>query len=100
MTIADILMILAVITGPILAVQVQKLIESWRSKRERKFIIFRVLMATRGTPVSPQHVEALNLIDIEFSGNNTKKDQYVTLGKFTLIILVSVQMITMTPIIR
>jgi hypothetical protein len=73
MTIADKLMIFAVIVGPILAVQVQKTIEAWKSGRERKIHIFRVLMATRGTPVTPNHVEALNLIDIEFSGNNKKE---------------------------
>jgi hypothetical protein len=73
MTIADKLMIFAVIVGPILAVQVQKIIEAWKSGRDRKFHIFRVLMATRGTPISPNHVEALNLIDIEFSGNNKKE---------------------------
>jgi hypothetical protein len=73
MTIADVLMIMAVILGPILAVQVQKVIEKWRSGRERKIHIFKVLMATRGRPVSPNHVEALNLIDIEFSGNNKKE---------------------------
>lgn len=73
MTIADTLMILTVIVGPILAIQVQKRIEAWRSGRERKIHIFKVLMATRGTPVSPNHVEALNIIDIEFSGNNKKE---------------------------
>ncbi len=73
MTIADALMIIAVILGPILAVQVQKRIELWRSGRERKIHIFKILMATRGTPVTPNHVEALNLIDIEFSGNNKKE---------------------------
>ncbi len=30
-------------------------------------------MATRGNPLSRDHVEALNLIDIEFSDNNFKK---------------------------
>jgi len=73
MTIADTLMIIAVVLGPILAVQVQKRIELWKSGRERKIHIFRVLMATRGTPVTPNHVEALNLIDIEFSGNDKKE---------------------------
>ena len=31
--------------------------------------IFKVLMATRATPLYLQHVEALNMIDIEFFGN-------------------------------
>ena len=70
MTIADTLMIIAVILGPILAVQAQKMIEAWKNKREKRITVFRVLMATRGTPISPSHVEALNLIDIEFAGKS------------------------------
>ena len=66
MTISDWLVILAIIIAPILAVQVQKIIESRRSKRERKLQVFKALMATRATPLSPIHVEALNMIDIEF----------------------------------
>lgn len=73
MTIADVLMITAVILGPILAVQAQKMIEGWRNKREKRIAVFRVLMATRGTPISPHHVEALNLIDIEFAGGSKKE---------------------------
>ena len=67
MTISDYAMILAVILGPILAVQTQKWIESWRADNERKKWIFKTLMATRGTPVSPTHVQALNMIELEFS---------------------------------
>jgi len=64
MTISDWLMISAVLTGPILAVQVQKFIESWREAKQRKIYIFKTLMATRGTTLSPRHVEALNIIDV------------------------------------
>jgi hypothetical protein len=67
MTVSDVFMIVAVIAGPILAVQAQKLIELWRGQRERKTWIFKTLMATRGNPLSPVHVQALNTIDLEFS---------------------------------
>ena len=66
MSISDWMIIVAVILGPILAVQVQKLIETWKEKRDRKHVIYKTLMATRGTPVSPNHVEALNMIELEF----------------------------------
>jgi hypothetical protein len=69
MTIADWLVIVAIILAPILAVQVQKYIEAKKEKRARKIHNFRTLMATRATPLSPLHVEALNLIDIEFVDN-------------------------------
>jgi len=69
MTISDLSVILAIIIAPILAVQIQKFIEYRKESRARKMHIFRVLMATRATPLYPQHVEALNMIDIEFFGN-------------------------------
>lgn len=62
-------MILAVLMAPVLAVQVQKWLERYRDDRERKIKIFKVLMATRATGISVEHVQALNLIDLEFVGN-------------------------------
>jgi len=66
MTISDWLMISAVVIGPIAAVQIQKWLESKKEKKAGKLHVFKVLMATRAMPVSPGHVEALNMIDIEF----------------------------------
>lgn len=62
----DWLMIAATISGPILAVQAQKAIERWRSRRDARLRIFYVLMANRATRLSPDHVHALNQIDLEF----------------------------------
>jgi hypothetical protein len=45
---------------------VQKRLEDARTKHERKLTIFRRLMATRATQLSPAHVEALNGIEVEF----------------------------------
>lgn len=61
-------MILAILLAPLVAVQVQKYLELLREKRERKQWIFNTLMATRASRVSPEHVQALNMIDIAFSG--------------------------------
>lgn len=66
MTISDWLVIAAIIIAPIIAVQIQKYIENRKASRDRKMQIFRSLMATRATTLSPRHVESLNLIDIEF----------------------------------
>lgn len=66
MTISDWLVIIAIIIAPILAVQIQKFIENRKVIKERKMQVFRTLMATRATSLSPLHVEALNMIDIEF----------------------------------
>lgn len=66
-------MILAVILGPILAVQIQKWLEQSREKQGRRLWVFKVLMSTRGTLLSPDHVQALNLIDVEFYGSRKYK---------------------------
>ena len=63
----DILTLLAMIVGPIAAVQVQKTLERFRTDKDRKVAIFKTLMATRGSVLSSLHVEALNRIDLEFS---------------------------------
>lgn len=67
----DILTIIAIILGPIAAVQVDKWLQRNRADRERMVSIFKTLMATRGSVLSYTHVEALNRIDLEFS--NSKK---------------------------
>lgn len=61
-------MIAAVILGPILAVQVQKRIEKLREKWGRKNHLFQILMSTRASRLSPDHVQALNMIDLVFYG--------------------------------
>lgn len=66
MTISDLLVILAILVAPILAIQIQKFIEERKEAKTRKMQVFRALMATRATPLYPAHVEALNMIDIEF----------------------------------
>ena len=68
MTISDQLIILATVLGPILAVQAQKAVEAFREKRQRKLWVFHTLMATRAARLSPEHVQALNMIDLAFYG--------------------------------
>lgn len=58
--------VIAVVTGPILAVQAQKWVERIRSNTDRRMHVFKQLMATRAAILSSAHVEALNRIDLEF----------------------------------
>lgn len=67
-------MVAAIICGPVLAVQAQKWIEAAREKKNRRLYNFKRLMATRGAPLSPGHVEALNMIDLEFVGRGKKNE--------------------------
>lgn len=76
MELSDWITLAAVLLGPILAVQAQKWLELLRENKNRRLLTFKRLMATRGAPVSPGHVEALNMIDLEFSGRG-KKDRRV-----------------------
>lgn len=75
-TITDIIMILAVFLGPIVAVRITRYIDDRKEKRERQLNIFRVLMATRAATLSPGHIEALNLIDVEFE-TRVKKNKKI-----------------------
>jgi hypothetical protein len=47
MRITDWLMIVAVLLAPLVAVQVQKILERYREDRERKLNVFKTLMASR-----------------------------------------------------
>lgn len=73
---SKVLEILAILLGPILAVQAQTAIDRLRAKKGRRISIFKTLMSTRATPLASIRVQALNLLDIEFQGQN-KKDKVV-----------------------
>lgn len=66
MTISDWAIVLAAIMGPVLAIQVQKVIERIQEKKNAKLWVFRQLMATRAAKLSREHCQALNMIDVAF----------------------------------
>ncbi|SMX30037.1 hypothetical protein TRP8649_04177 [Pelagimonas phthalicica] len=68
----DVAIVIAALLGPVLAVQAQKFLERRRDIKERRLAIFRILMATRAAMLSPQHVEALNAVPVEFYGSCDK----------------------------
>ncbi|MEN0036619.1 MAG: DUF6680 family protein [Cellvibrio sp.] len=72
-TISDWLMMFAVILGPILAVQIQKFIDSRKENKERKIKVFRDLMTTRASTLAVQHVSALNMVGLEFNDKKYSK---------------------------
>lgn len=82
------IMILAVIAGPILAIQIQKYIEGIKEAKERQVRVFKDLMATRASALAYQHVVALNMVGLEFRGKkytkvvNTWKTYLDHLGSF------------------
>lgn len=65
------LTIAAIILGPILALFAQRALDDFRETHERQVRLFRELMITRSTRLSPRHVEALNAVPLEFK-NGTR----------------------------
>jgi len=65
--------IIATLCGPIFAVQVQKYLERKNGIKDQKMRIFSALMATRATRLSPDHVQALNMIDLAFNGGSNRQ---------------------------
>lgn len=55
--------------GPIFAVLATRYVDDRKFRRERKMSIFRILMGTRRMPFNLEHVHALNLIEVDFHGD-------------------------------
>lgn len=72
----ELLTIIAILAGPIIALRLQARLDKAKADRERRLRVFKTLMVTRGSVLSPAHVEALNSIDIEFNAA-TKEDKAV-----------------------
>jgi len=72
----DIATISAIILGPILAVAIDRLQQRWTDKKRRRLEIFRDLMRTRKARLDPVHVNALNLVDLEFHGRKDVVSAY------------------------
>jgi len=81
----------AIVVGPVLALEMQRRLDARREARTRKLLVFKTLMGNRATPLSPLFVQALNLIDIEFDGKDEKPvrdawkvllDHFYELGTF------------------
>ena len=60
---------IAAIAGPVIAVWITRMSDDRKEIQGRRMEIFRTLMRTRKMPVHFDHVGALNLIEIEFSGD-------------------------------
>jgi Family of unknown function (DUF6680) len=59
----------AIVLGPIFAVQAQKFVEGIKEAHERRLKLFKTLMSTRSERLSRDHVQALNMIHIDFFGH-------------------------------
>jgi hypothetical protein len=69
----NLLTIIAIVAGPIIALQIQRRLDREREAKNRKLWVFKTLMSFRATALAPSFVQALNLIDVEFNGDNQKE---------------------------
>jgi len=68
----DLLTIAAILLGPVIAIQISTYLAKRKDARSRKQYVFKTLMASRASRLAFEHVQALNMIDIEFYGNKSK----------------------------
>jgi hypothetical protein len=64
--------IVAIIYAPIIALKVQRRGDEAREQKGRKLWIFKTLMGYRATRLNANYVQALNMIDIEFTDKSEK----------------------------
>jgi len=67
MTYFDLLVVIAILLSPIIALKVDAYSSHKRTKEKRKVDVFEILMATRGDTLATEHVRALNMIALVFS---------------------------------
>jgi hypothetical protein len=60
--------VFATLAGPVLAVLVTRYIDSRSDRKRRQTDVFRALMRSRRSFVSPEYVAAFNTVEIEFAG--------------------------------
>lgn len=82
--VTDIVMVLAVIAGPILAVAATEVYRRRKESDDRRDAVFRGLMATRSAPLSPNHIENLNMVDTLFHRRNATDREVVDAWKVYL----------------
>src|SRR3546814_1173640 len=73
---SEILTLIAVIVGPIVAVVITLWVDGRRRDREQKIIVLRLLLATRHIPADPSFLTAINLIPVEFNARRDVMQAY------------------------
>lgn len=78
MELKDWLNVVAVLLSPVFAVQITVWLADRKERRARRLALFHTLMSTRGSlgvngRLAPEHVKALNMIEIEFHDQKSSK---------------------------
>jgi hypothetical protein len=75
LTVSEWITVAAIVLGPILAVATQLWFQARKTKRDSKLWTFNTLMGLRASIVSPNFVQAINLVDTVFYGNSEVRDK-------------------------
>jgi hypothetical protein len=70
-TLNELVTIIALVVGPVMAVFITRRLDDQRAYKARRMDVFRILMRTRRAVLSPDHIGALNLVEIEFANDPT-----------------------------
>ena len=68
----SLVIVVAIIVAPIVALKFQRKADEAREWKNRKVGVFKTLMSNRSTRLNPAFVQALNMIDIEFTAASEK----------------------------
>lgn len=71
----------AILIGPVVAVVISQYLQQRSEKTQRRLFVFRALMTTRRNPLSPERVQALNLVEVEFHGKRKIIEKFQELLK-------------------
>jgi len=63
----------AIVLGPILALWFQRILDKIRERSEQRRRVFFTLMSTRATPLSAEHINALNSISVVYNRKRERK---------------------------
>ena len=66
----DLIEIAAIFLGPIVALLLQGQLDKWRQIRKEKMSLYATLMRLRAVRLTPEYVNALNMIDVVFKEGN------------------------------
>jgi hypothetical protein len=75
LTVSEWITVAAIVLGPILAVATQLWFQARKTKRDSKLWVFNTLMGLRASIVSPNFVQAFNLVDSVFYRNSEVRDK-------------------------
>jgi hypothetical protein len=77
----DVLTIIALVAGPLVAVMITERSRKKDEDKKRKIHIYKTLMATRSTTLVFTHIEAINLVEVEFHSSIPQEKRVIDTWK-------------------